>query len=422
MEAYTLPQSANLAPDTGKPLENKVRFGIGFALVSVLWCVPFAMGSGVLLPQLFTTIPGISAENAIGSMNSISVIFALIANIVFGTFSDISKFRIGKRTPWIVLGGIIGGAGYFLTAQSKTLFWIVTGWCIVQIGINCIIAPAVAVLSDRIPEATRGTFSAIYGAGQIVGMQLGNFIGSFFLAKLNAGLVIGTLLFLFSGLITVIIWPREKSAEDNTRVASVGDILRSFIPPTKNSRDFYLALIGRLTFTIGMFMISGYQLLILKRYIHLTRDQASSAIQIISLITMVATIVASVVSGPLSDFLQRRKVMVALGCILTALGLLMPWIMPTTTGMYLYAVLGGLGNGCYMSVDQALNVDVLPSAEQAGKDLGILNLSNTIGQALAPWCTTVIFGAFGGYKLVFPAAAAFLLVGTIAIMMIRKVK
>jgi MFS family permease len=85
-------------------------------------------------------------------------------------------------------------------------------------------------------------------------------------------------------------------------------------------------------------------------------------------------------------------------------------------------VLAGLGNGCYMSVDQALNVDVLPSAEQAGKDLGILNLSNTVGQALAPWCTTMIFDAFGGYKMVFPAAAAFLLFGTIAIMMIRKVK
>jgi MFS family permease len=422
MEAVSLPDAANLAPDTGKPLANKVRFGIGFAMISILWGIPFSMGSGVLLPQLFTSIPGLSAEQAVGSMNSISVIFALFANIIFGTLSDISKFRVGKRTPWIVAGGVIGAAGYFLTSQSKTLFWIVAGWCIVQIGINCLIAPAVAVLSDRIPEATRGTFSALYGAGQIVGMQLGNFVGSFFLTKLNAGLVIGTLLFLFSGLLTVLIWPREQSAENNTKVASASDVLRSFIPPTKNSRDFYLALFGRLTFTIGMFMITAYQLLILERYINLSVQESSSAIKVISMITLVATIVASVVSGPLSDFLQRRKMMVALGCILTALGLLMPWIMPNTTGMYIYAALSGLGNGCYMSVDQALNVDVLPSPEQAGKDLGILNLANTIGQALAPWCTTMIIGLSGGYKAVFPVAACFLLVGTIGIMMIRKVK
>ena len=80
------------------------------------------------------------------------------------------------------------------------------------------------------------------------------------------------------------------------------------------------------------------------------------------------------------------------------------------------------GNGCYMSVDQALNVDVLPNGDEAGKDLGILNLSNTIGQVLAPVCTTAVIGIFGGYRMVFPGAIICLLLGTVFIMMIRKVK
>ena len=44
----------------------------------------------------------------------------------------------------------------------------------------------------------------------------------------------------------------------------------------------------------------------------------------------------------------------------------------------------GLGYGIYMVVDQALNVDVLPNPNEAGKALGILNLANTLGQVIAP--------------------------------------
>ena len=38
----------------------------------------------------------------------------------------------------------------------------------------------------------------------------------------------------------------------------------------------------------------------------------------------------------------------------------MPWIMPSVTGMYLYAGIAGFGYGVYSAIDQALNVDVLP--------------------------------------------------------------
>ena len=37
--------------------------------------------------------------------------------------------------------------------------------------------------------------------------------------------------------------------------------------------------------------------------------------------------------------------------------------------MILFSAIGGFGYGMYGSVDQALNVDVLPNEEEAGKDL-----------------------------------------------------
>lgn len=415
---------ANVAPDTGKPLTTSMnfRFACGFALVSILWALPFFMGSSVLLPHVFDGMKGVSAEGAIALVNSVSSIFSLVANIVFGALSDMSRFKVGKRTPWIVLGGFIAAVGYITSFNAHSLAIVVVGWCVVQVGLNCIIAPAVAVLSDRIPELTRGTFSALYGAGMIVGQQLGTFVGSFFLSNVHTGAIIGTGIFFFSGIIVVLVWPREKSAATNDTKVSAVDLARSFIPPTKNCRDFYLALGGRLVFVIGAFMISGYQLFILQKYIHLSLDASKTALQLIAVITVITTIAASAISGPLSDFLQRRKIIVAASTVLFAVGLAIPFFIPTATGMYIYAALAGIANGCYMSVDQALNVDVLPNPDEAGKDLGILNLSNTIGQVLAPVFTTQVIAMTGGYKMVFPVAIVFLLAGTFFIMAIRKVK
>ena len=59
---------ASFAPDTGRRLTTteKLRFAIGFVLVSLLWAAPFTMGSGVLLPQIFNSLHGVSAEGLWG--------------------------------------------------------------------------------------------------------------------------------------------------------------------------------------------------------------------------------------------------------------------------------------------------------------------------------------------------------------------
>ena len=57
---------------------------------------------------------------------------------------------------------------------------------------------------------------------------------------------------------------------------------------------------------------------------------------------------------------------------LIAIGIAVPWVLKSQFSMFVYAALMGLGYGIYMVVDQALNVDVLPNPNEAGKALGIL--------------------------------------------------
>ena len=167
-------------------------------------------GSGVLLPQRFDELNIGTLEVILGAMNSVGCIFVLFANIIFGALSDITRSRFGKRTPWIVAGGFVTAAGYVLAFSSASLAGIVAGWSIVQVGVNMMIAPAVAVLSDRIPENVRGTFSSFYGGAMIVGQSAGTFLGSKFIDTMGVGFVIGAVLFAITGILTIIIWPAER--------------------------------------------------------------------------------------------------------------------------------------------------------------------------------------------------------------------
>ena len=409
---------SDIAPDSGRKLTSteKWRFGVGFVLFSLIWMVAGTSGSAVLLPQRFTELNIGMPEVILGTMNSVGCVFALFSNVIFSALSDITRSRFGKRTA----------AGYVLAFSSAQLVGIVDGWCIVQVGVNMMIAPAVAVLSDRIPENVRGTFSAFYGGAQIVGSSAGTFLGSKFIENMGTGFAIGAALFAVTGIVTVLIWPRERSSaasvasvESSDAIAKldVKQLLRSFIPPTKNCRDFYFALMGRLLLILGWNMISGYQLYILQKYCGLSVKDSAATISTMSVISMVVLIVTSMVSGPLSDRLQRRKVIVAIGSVIIAIGVAIPWFMPNALGMMLFAGIGGAGYGIYIAVDQALNVDVLPSQEEAGKDLGILNLANTVGQVLAPVVVGAIVLATGSYAALFPIAVVAVLLDAVFIML-----
>lgn len=137
---------------------------------------------------------------------------------------------------------------------------------------------------------------------------------------------------------------------------------------------------------------------------------------------MVVSLVTSLISGVISDRIGKRKPLIAASSFIICIAFAVPWLMPSAVSMYIFAALSGFGYGIYSAVDQALNVDVLPSKEEAGKDMDIQNLANTLGQAVAPAVTSGIVASTGSYFLTFPVAIALVLAGVVFIMMVKKVK
>lgn len=227
------------------------------------------------------------------------------------------------------------------------------------------IAPCVAILSDRVPQKYRGSMSAFYGAGQIVGQSMGTIIGSAFIDAPKTGFMIDTICWCLCGIGTVLLLPRELSAATaDAERFDIRQIAMQFRPPTKGARDFYLALVGRLMLIFGYNMIVGYQLYVCMKYIGQDAKATASTVSTMAVITMVVPLVVPLVSGPISDRIGKRKLPVFVSSTIIAIGIAVPWVLKSQFSMFVYAALMGLGYGIYMVVDQALNVDVLPKPER----------------------------------------------------------
>ena len=415
-----------VAPDVGRPLSKLEtgRFMIGFIVFGIMWMMSGTIGSSVLFPQRFEELwPG-QGESILTTMNSVGIVFALLASIICGALSDRTRSRFGKRTPWVLVGGFICGAAFWSTSAATSIPVIVASWSVLQIGLNMMLTPVTAMMSERIPACNRALISAFYGGGATVGSSVGIMIGSHFLTNPIPGFLTGLVAWCLTGIIAIVIWPTEKSSKDEAprEKLSASTLFAVFQPPTKNCFDYYMAFAGRLFFYLGMWGVYSFQLYILQKYIGLSVEDSGAVMTSMSLVIMVISLATSIVSGYISDKFARRKPLVAAATLLVAAGIAAPWLMKSVAGMYIFAACYAFGNGIYGAVDQALNIDVLPDKENAGKDLGFLNIATNVGQICSPIIGSTIVGVTGSYFLVFPAALVCLVVGAVVILLIKNVK
>ena len=415
----------SLSPATGKPLDKVTiaRFGAGFIIFGVLWMSGLGIVSAVLLSMHYKTIEGVNPDALIGIVNAFTAVASLIANLMFGNFSDRSRSRFGRRTPWILFGAVLGGVTLFLTGTTHNAVLLTIFYCACMFGLNCMIAPMVAILSDRVPSGIRGTMSAFYGAGATIGSPIGTMLGALFIKNLIPGFAVAGVLMFLGGVVSMLIMPKEESADFLPKdEGSLKDVLVSFRPPAfHGAHDFYKAFVGRFCMLVSYQMIAVYQLYIIQNYIGQSVDESAVTVSVVSMIMMVMSLVGSFISGPVSDIIGRRKVPVVVASVLFAIGIAMPWVFPSSMGMYLFAGIAGLGYAVYSAVDQALLVDVLPNKEEAGKDLGILNMATTLGQMCGPIVMSALVVNLG-YNFAFPTSIALAIIGCFIIMAIKKVK
>jgi MFS family permease len=100
---------------------------------------------------------------------------------------------------------------------------------------------------------------------------------------------------------------------------------------------------------------------------------------------------------------------------------------PGAIPLWPLGLLFGLGYGAYSSVDWALAVDVLPSPQSAGKDMGLWSIASNLPAILAPLLGGGVIAVAAaldvtaaGYRAVFALAAIFMLLGAAFVLVVRE--
>ncbi|MET3984637.1 MFS transporter [Streptomyces sp. PvR034] len=383
------------------------------------------MGVGsILLPTQIATIAGDDKVAVLGLVGGISAIFATAFNPIAGALSD----RSGRRSPWI-LGGALGSlAGLAFLGSVTTALLVGIGWCLIQATMNVYQAAVTALVPDRVAVARRGTASAVVGLGLPIGGTVGVLIASQTADHLRTGyLVFGGVIAAAAMLLTAFCRDLPRTTGPAAPAADAppapkGARIRAFLSALGH-HDFRWAFIGRALMVLGYFSVVGYQLYILDDHIALPDGLTPpEAMAVLTPVSMVAMAVSTVVGGMLSDRWNRRKVFVGVSAALAGLVMVVPVVSPTWTGMLVFSALNGLAFGCFMAVDTALVTLVLPRAEDAARDMGVLNIANAGPQIIAPFVASAVVTALGGYTPLFLVGGALSLIGALAILPIRSVR
>ena len=381
----------------------------------------YAGVGGILLPLQIEHITPDHKVAMLGLVSGVSAVFAALFNPVAGALSD----RSGRRSPWILAGGLLAVPVMALMGAVNSVLLVAIAWCLGQAVMNVYQAAITSVVPDRIPVERRGTASAAVGlampAGSVVGVLVANGFSSHFgTGYLTLGALVAAGAVLFTSYAREGAVPTRDAAAmprpDGFRaqVSAFGDSLRA--------HDFRWAFIGRGLLVLGYFSVTGYQLYILQDHISLPHGLSpASAVAVLTPVSAVAMLVSIAVCGPLSDRLDARKGFVGISAAASGCAMIIPMVSPTFAAMIAFSVVNGLAFGCYMAVDTALVTLVLPRAEDAARDMGVLNIANAGPQIVAPFFASAIVG-LAGYTTLFLVGGLLSILGALAVRPIRSVR
>lgn len=360
------------------------------------------------------------AAGSLALVIGIGAIGALIAAPVAGALSDRTRSRLGGRAPWMLVGAAATLLLAVLLAYSSSIAELAVCWLLIQISSNLIFTPIMVHIPERVPLARRGIFSAAVGISNLAGVFLGQAAGAVFAQKLVQGYVGVSVLLVLAVLVFVLVNRRSNLGLAKTPF-SLPTLLKTFwVNPVKHPA-FGWTFLGRFLVLTGFFPLKVYLLYILQDYVGLGAA-AVSKVPMMGLAGMAGAAIGTPLAGWLSDRLGVTRPLIYICSAVMIVALLMPLALPSFEGMLLYCFLAGAGFGGFGSVDYVLITKVLPSQDDAGKDLGIINMTTTLTQTLGVGLAGAMVSATGSYKILFPMGAMFIALGTLCIAFIRGVR
>lgn len=358
---------------------------------------------------------------ALALLTTGGAVLSMVVQPIAGALSDRTRGRFGRRVPWVLGGSVLAGACLCGVGTAAGLWELAAAWMLFQLVFNVVPGQLHAMVPDRVPRPLLGTFAAVYGAASMAGGIFGTvyawaFAGSMTLAwsLLGAVLVLGAV--LLAAFVGKDPEPIDSPAPFRWRTFAAAYWVNPLHHP-----DFAWTFGGRFLMNLGYDATTTYLLYVLQDYAGLG-DRAVDQVPLVGGASLLGMVVTTILSGPLSDRLGRRKIFVTVAGVVVGAAAIVPLVSPTLPAIIVFVFCSGLGFGVYQAVDLAIVVEVLPSRAGAGAGMGVLNLAVALPATLAPVLGSWLVHASGTYAPIFVLTLVASLASSFAVTRVRSVR
>jgi len=370
----------------------------------------------------------VGTEAAAGPLSlilSLGALCAMIANPIVGRLSDRTAGRWGMRRPWLIGGAVVGVLGLAVVALAHTVLLVAIGWCIAQIAWNAALASLNATLPDQVPAERRGVPSGIVGMSTPLGILVGSVLVNFFPGDFGRLVIPGIIALVLVTTFALLLTDRRLTRRPKR--LGIKEILTAFVFNPRKNPDFGWVWLTKFLFMFGYVGVQSFMPLYLLQNFKVDPATVATTILVANLCLIGATVVTSFLGGFISDKLGRRKPLLLLSGLIAAAGLIVLAFAPDLGTVYVAQVIIGLGSGTFLAVDLALASQVLPSAADSAKDLGVLNIASALPQSLAPALAVPVMAlgsaiGLGGYSAWYVFGAIVAVLSGVLVFRVKSVR
>ena len=414
----TTDPSTQLLEEPQSPVSRSYIFWLMLASfgASIAMMVPLSYGIAVRITEL---APG--QEQVLGFITGIAQLVYLIISPIVGIWSDRTRSRFGRRSPFIFLGTAIGLAGLVVMGLAPNLLIVGAGWILGMSGWSISGAAIQNLMADKLPEAQRGRVSALTGLMTQIAPVLG--IGVAYAVSSNTLLV-----FVVPGVIGAVLlalFPLikpEGSSKDVVVDSQVTfrSVVASYGFSVRRYPDFAWNWLGRFVFFMGLYFNTTFGTFFYAQRLGLPVREVAGVVATIGMLGVVAAAAGALLGGFLSDKLRRRRLFVIIAALIFVAGALaeaFAWSLPQ---LIIGAVLMQTAIAVFATVDQAIIFAILPNRTETARYMAVVAFAQKIPSAVAPLIASVIItigitGTDKNYTFLYLAGAVLALLGGLVI-------
>lgn len=358
----------------------------------------------LLLPAKVAGLAGEARVEWLGAITLAGAVAASVANLAFGWASDL----LGTRRAWATAGLALTTVSYAGVHAAATPMALLVAIVTYQAALNMLLSPLAAWAADAVPDRRKGLLGGLFGAAPPIGALAG------VIATLPALAAPGARLATIGALVALLVLPLllSRSPGFGDAPASAPEAPR----PRAARADFALLWLARLLIQVAGNVLFGFLLF----YFQGLPDPLSEAgVARLSALSLILALPIALTLGRLSDRLGPRKPFLLAAAAAAALGL---GLMATEGAFPVLATgyaLFGCGSAVFLALHQAVAMQFLPSPGHRGRDLGVVNLANTLPAIIAPVLAVWLVPG-GGFGRLLGLLAGMVALAGLLVLLVRR--